>query len=56
MLHAKRSLAGESAGSNFGDDWTGQLWCAHAYTIGEPCRSPAVINSHRCRMHGGAKG
>jgi hypothetical protein len=44
------------AGSNFGPDWNGQRCGAHARTTGEPCRSPAVTSSQRCRMHGGAKG
>ena len=44
------------AGSDFGPDWNGQRCGAHARTTGQPCRSPAVIGSRRCRMHGGAKG
>ena len=41
------------AGSDFGPDWNGQRCGAHARTTGQPCRSPAVIGSRRCRMHGG---
>jgi hypothetical protein len=44
------------AGSDFGPDWNGQRCGAHARTTGQPCRSPAVTGSRRCRMHGGGKG
>ncbi len=32
------------------------LRCGAKTRIGKPCRSPAVREKKRCRMHGGAKG